>query len=146
MTESGEQAKDEWTSRGIPLRGWRDYIIAAGALAYHVLSLRWLRAPRWKNKAEARAELARLAAELALFEHEYWADKIGRTKRIEFTTDQGTWYQGSIEPVWDDEPGGTIRVLISVDDGGVGAYWPLTDCLLVESRGAAARVLPERAS
>lgn len=131
---SSDPAEGEWVSPGHPLRGWRDYLLAAGALVYHVLSLRWLRAPRWKNKAEARAELARLAAECAPFDYDYWADKIDRAKRLEFTTAEGTWYQASIEPVWDDEPGGTIRVLISLDDGGVGAYSPLTDCLLVEPR------------
>ena len=134
MRTPSDEVEKEWIPRGVPLRGWRDHVLAAGAIAYHVLSLRWLMAPRWKNKAEARVELARLAAEHAPFEHDYWADKIGRTKRIEFTTAEGTWYQASIEPVWDDEPGGTIRILIALDDGGVGAYSPLTDSLLVEPR------------
>jgi hypothetical protein len=75
-------------------------------------------------------------SEYASFDHEYWASKIDQSKRFEFTTAQGTWYRASVHPVWDDKPGGTIRVFISVDDGGIGAYSPLSDCLLIERAGA----------
>jgi hypothetical protein len=103
-----------------------------GAVAYHYLSLRWLRAPAWRNKQEARAELRRLLAEHESISYDAWTSRIGQYKRIEFKTTAGTWYQARIEPVWDGPPGRAVRVLVSIDDGGVGAYHPLTDCLLVE--------------
>jgi hypothetical protein len=134
VREPLEPTQDGWSPPGVRLRAWtwHDYLSVAGALVHHVLSLAWLRAPRWKNKSEARAELARLKGAYASFDHEFWAGKIDQTKRIEFTTAQGTSYQASVHPVWDDKPGGTIRVFLSIDDGGVGAFSPLSDCLLVD--------------
>lgn len=98
---------------------------------FHVVSFRWLRAPGWKNKAEAQVELQRLVSEHQAVSYAAWAQRIGQIKRIEFTTSGGTWYQSTVEPIWDDRPGGAIRVLFAIDDGGVGAYSPLTDSLLL---------------
>lgn len=43
----------------------------------------------------------------------------------------GTTYQVESQFFWDDKPGDTIRVFCSIDDGGIRAFVPLTDCLLV---------------
>ena len=43
----------------------------------------------------------------------------------------GTSYQVEIQFFWDDRPGGTIRILGSIDDGGIRAFFPVTDSLLV---------------
>jgi hypothetical protein len=47
-------------------------------------------------------------------------------------TTTGTLYQIEIEPIWDGPPGGAIRVLGAIDDGGIHAFLPLTDDFLVE--------------
>lgn len=39
----------------------------------------------------------------------------------------GQWYQIEIQVFWDARPGGDIRVLGSIDDGGLRAFSPLTD-------------------
>jgi hypothetical protein len=44
----------------------------------------------------------------------------------------GTSYQLEIEVFWDDSVGGDIRVIGSIDDGGIRAFFPLTMSLLVK--------------
>ena len=122
----------EWVQAGTPVKGARGWLLAAYAVLFHVFSFAWLRAPSWRDKGEARRELARVVKEHDGQGYTYWARLIGQRKPIEFTSGSGIWYQGSVEPVWDDRPGGRIRILISLDDGGVGAFHPLTDSLLVE--------------
>jgi len=39
-------------------------------------------------------------------------------------------YQIEIQAFWDDQPDGDIRVIGSVDDGGLRAFFPLTDSLI----------------
>jgi len=129
---------DAWLDASRPVRGVRGWAVAVGAIAYHLLSFRWLRAPAWKNKAEAADQLRALVAKHSGQPHEFWATHVGQVKRIEFTSPGGIWYQATIEPVWDDKPGGALRVLIALDDGGVGAYHPLTDSLLIEPTTAKA--------
>lgn len=43
----------------------------------------------------------------------------------------GATYEVEIQFFWDDQPGDTIRVAGSIDDGGIRAFVPLTDSLLV---------------
>jgi hypothetical protein len=43
----------------------------------------------------------------------------------------GTTYQIEMQYFWDDRPGDTIRVIGSIDDGGIRAFVPLTDSLLI---------------
>lgn len=131
-----ERPDDSWTSAGASLPVFIVLLVGGVALLWHVVSLAWLRAPGWKNKAEARAELQRVVAEHEGNDYAFWAGHIGQKKLLEFTTQSGTWYQGSIEPFWDDKPGGAIRVLFELDDGGVGAYHPMTSSLLLDQRPA----------
>ena len=118
-------------SSGEELRGASAYIVAAAAAVLHLLSLRWLRAPGWKNKHEAREELRRIVLEHEPLTYDSWLKHLGQVKRIEFTSASGVWYQATVEPLWDDRPGGVLRVMFCLDDGGIGAYSPLTDSLLL---------------
>jgi hypothetical protein len=43
----------------------------------------------------------------------------------------GTRYQLEIECVWDRKPGGGIRILGSIDDGGLRAFVPLSRSELI---------------
>lgn len=49
----------------------------------------------------------------------------------------GAEYQIEVQAVWDDRPGGRLRVLGSIDDGGLRAYAPLSDDFLVDPEGRA---------
>jgi hypothetical protein len=55
-------------------------------------------------------------------------------KRVEayaIHTKGGKTYQVEIQFFWDDQPGNTIRILGSVDDGGIRAFSPLTESVLI---------------
>ena len=43
----------------------------------------------------------------------------------------GTKYQVEVQFFWDDKPRGVVRVVGSIDDGGMRAFVPLTQTLLV---------------
>jgi predicted methyltransferase len=43
----------------------------------------------------------------------------------------GTKYQIEVQFFWDDKPGGVVHVSGSIDDGGIRAFFPLTQSLLV---------------
>ena len=47
----------------------------------------------------------------------------------------GRDYQIEIEAVWDDRPGGVVRVLGAIDDGGALAWLPLCDDFLMAPDG-----------
>jgi hypothetical protein len=138
-TVTKDKELDDWPVVGTRLGCVLGAVLALPALAYHIATLRWLRAPRWKNKAEARAELARLVRDHEACDYEFWAARVGRTKRVEFTTAAGTWYQGAVEPIWDDKPNGAIRVFFSLDDGGVGAFHPMTDSVILDKPPASSK-------
>jgi hypothetical protein len=49
----------------------------------------------------------------------------------------GTEYQIEIQAMWDSRKGGEIRVLVSVDDGGLlASFSPLGDCFIISSDGS----------
>jgi hypothetical protein len=54
-----------------------------------------------------------------------------RVEAYEVRGASGTTYQIEIQFFWDDKPGDTIRVAGSIDDGGIRAFVPLTESLLI---------------
>jgi hypothetical protein len=42
----------------------------------------------------------------------------------------GVKYYLEIEAFWDNHPGGNIRLIVSIDDGGMRAYHPLTQAFI----------------
>ena len=84
------------------------------------------------NKSEAQNILEE---QLARFSHSH-SDlaPLVETRRVEayeVRAASGTTYQVEIQFFWDDQPGATIRVIGSIDDGGVRAFLPLTASLLI---------------
>lgn len=51
------------------------------------------------------------------------------------TGPSGTVYQIEIEAFWDGRPGGEIRMMGSIDDGGLRALMPLTDDFIIRPDG-----------
>ena len=37
--------------------------------------------------------------------------------------------------IWDDEPGGNVRVMVSIDDGGLRAFVPMTESFIKSPSG-----------
>jgi hypothetical protein len=47
----------------------------------------------------------------------------------------GQEYQVEILACWDDKPGGVLRLIGCIDDGGLTAYFPLSDSILIAPDG-----------
>lgn len=64
--------------------------------------------------------------------HAELARSIGQVDAYAVTGPSGAEYQVEIDVLWDDRPGGAIRVLASVDDGSLRAsFRPVSDDLLI---------------
>lgn len=44
-------------------------------------------------------------------------------------------WQLEIQVLWDDEPDGNVRVVVTVDDGGLQAFVPLTESFIKSPTG-----------
>jgi hypothetical protein len=91
------------------------------------------------NRAEAKAVLGSQVRELK--KHSYsefrsWiVERRIETPLVKGTS--GTEYQVEAEALWDSEPSGDIRVLVSVDDGGLlSSFLPLADSFLISPDGS----------
>ncbi len=80
-----------------------------------------------------------LANELA----RYRSETYGALQRLvdsqdtcEVTGPSGAKYQIEIQAFWDAGRGGNLRVLGSIDDGGMRAFFPLTDDFIITPSGA----------
>jgi hypothetical protein len=89
------------------------------------------------NKGEARSILSECLAGYRLRSRQELAARVseGRVDAREVVAPNGTKYQLEIQFVWDAEPNGDVRVIASIDDGGIRALLPLTDGFIVGSDG-----------
>jgi hypothetical protein len=60
---------------------------------------------------------------------------LGKSHVAELRGASGATYQLEVEVHWDDRPGGALRVLGTIDDGGWRALKPLCDDLLLAPDG-----------
>jgi len=62
---------------------------------------------------------------------------VGKPTTVEVTTSSGTWYQIEIQALWDDPRSNNrvLRIAGAIDDGGIRAYFPLTDSFLLAPTG-----------
>lgn len=54
---------------------------------------------------------------------------------LEVKTESGTKYQLEIQAVWDDKKDGNLRVMGSIDDGGLRAFKPITNDFIITPNG-----------
>ena len=77
--------------------------------------------------------LALLTTELDKYRgltYDQLVERVGDEDFPDVVGPSGVQYQLEIQVVWDDQPGGTVRVLGSIDDGGWRAFVPLCDSVL----------------
>ncbi len=60
---------------------------------------------------------------------------LGKPQVAELRAATGIRYQVEVEVFWDGRPGGALRVLGSIDDGGGRALRPLCDDFILASDG-----------
>jgi hypothetical protein len=85
------------------------------------------------NKSEAQQILSQRLARFTSRSHAQLAPLV-ESRHVEADEIQGAsgaTYQIEIQFFWDDQPGGAIRIIGSIDDGGLRAFFPLTDSFLV---------------
>jgi hypothetical protein len=81
-----------------------------------------------------------LERELAIFRDKPYADLVGRiperTLGYERFGATGVEYQAEIQFFWDNQPGGNVRVMGSIDDGGWRAFLPLSRSFIKSADGS----------
>lgn len=61
--------------------------------------------------------------------------KIGGTETVEVARERGAPWQLEFQVVWDGPRGGDVRVIGSIDDGGIRAFLPMTDSFIKRQNG-----------
>jgi hypothetical protein len=84
------------------------------------------------DRNEALAVLRKQLDRLERAGYEALAARVGENVALEVRGGSGTGYQVELTTVWDAAPGGAIRILGSVDDGGWRAFHPLCETRLLE--------------
>jgi len=60
---------------------------------------------------------------------------LGKQDTYEIAGPSGIKYQVEIQAIWDGKPNDVLRVMGAIDDGGVRAYAPLSECFLIGPNG-----------
>ena len=84
------------------------------------------------DNEEATTVLQSCLREYRRLSHAELAALMGKPRVTELRGASGIAYQVEVEVHWDHLPGGPIRVLGSIDDGGWRALKPLNDDFIME--------------
>ena len=88
------------------------------------------------DKREAQDLLQEYVLDLKSRSYQEWKTLIGESAHVEKKGPSGTIYQIEFEVFWDSEARGNIRVMVSIDDGGIiRSIIPLTTSLLISPEG-----------
>ena len=79
------------------------------------------------DKREASEILARKLKEYSRTSYHELAARVDAVDDVEIAGDSGIRYGVEINFIWDSRPGGPVRVIGSIDDGGWHSMFPLTD-------------------
>jgi hypothetical protein len=85
------------------------------------------------DKKEAKHLLERNLDLLRAKNHRRLAGLVGESIAVQTRGQSGTDYNLEIEMFWDAEPGGPIRVVGIIDDGGLSSLAPLSQDFVVNS-------------
>lgn len=83
------------------------------------------------NEREARDELRKVLDALEASGYPSLRGWVDTNEAFEAKAESGSVYQFEITILWDHKPEGAIRVLGSIDDGGIRAFFPLSESRLV---------------
>ena len=79
------------------------------------------------NATEARRVLSERLQKLRALPYRDLAKRVDSVLTEEVARDGERSWQLEFEVLWDDEPSGNVRVVGSIDDGGLRDFVPLTD-------------------
>jgi hypothetical protein len=63
------------------------------------------------------------------------ASRVDSVTTDEVTRDSERSWQLEVQVVWDDEPDGNVRVMVSIDDGGLRDFVPMTESFVKSPTG-----------
>ena len=84
----------------------------------------------------AQKVLDKWVAKLRTEPYRELASRVGSVTTDDVARDGERTWQLEVQVVWDDEPDGNIRVLVSIDDGGLRAFVPMTSDFVKSPSGA----------
>jgi hypothetical protein len=92
------------------------------------------------DKVEARELLTEFVENLQKKPYDELLQLISYPICVEVEGSSGAQYQIEYEALWDSEPNGLLRIMASIDDGGlITAMFPITQSFLVDSDGKTLR-------
>ncbi len=74
-------------------------------------------------------------AKLRATSYQELASRVDLITTDEVARDSERSWQLEIQVLWDDEPNGNVRVMASIDDGGLRAFVPLTESFIKSPSG-----------
>lgn len=74
----------------------------------------------------AQKVLDKWLAKLRTVSYQELASRVGSVTTDDVARDGARSWQLEVEVSWDDEPNGNVRVMVSIDDGGLRAFVPMT--------------------
>lgn len=87
------------------------------------------------NKTEAKEILNEHIRQLREKPYSELLNFLERGGTHEIPGKSGAEYQLEVQALWDDKPGGNIRVMVSIDDGGWSAVFPMTGDFIIAPDG-----------
>lgn len=87
------------------------------------------------DKEEAKIVLNTLLAKYRAKTYNDLQYLLNEQDTSEVEAESGAMYQLEIQAVWDDKKDGNLRVMGSVDDGGLRAFMPLTSDFIISPNG-----------
>ena len=89
-------------------------------------------AKRRMNKAEAKSILSNELKAFATRPYDELVRLISEPVVKNMHSESGVSYQIELNVFWDSEPGKDLRIMGSIDDGGLRAFVPLTESLIMK--------------
>ena len=87
------------------------------------------------DKQEAKMLLTTKLGEYRRLAYDELVAKIGDVDCLEVTGPSGVEYQIEVQFFWDGKADGNLRVMGSIDDGGLRAFMPLCDSFIIAPDG-----------
>lgn len=88
------------------------------------------------DKTEAKKILTEQLERYRKRSHSELTQLIDQPETFTVMGESGTKYQIEIQAFWDHKPGGDLRVIGSIDDGGWHALSPLNDDFIMRNDGS----------
>ena len=82
------------------------------------------------DTAAAQRVLDEWIAKLRAVPYRELASRVDSVTTDEVARDSARSWQLEIQVLWNDEPNGNVQVMVSVDDGGLRAFVPMTDSFI----------------